>query len=368
MALPVNNVNTVGGAEIPATQVRVEPKHCRLHKETFSQIFQHYVEVNARSAVPAYVQTGGFDTYSEGWYHIDYTRLHAGMCQADRDVIKLCAKKYRICDQGFRIKRINCIQQNVAVSAATATINASFQSAPSVMVFKDTDNDVYQATYRQGLTMAVDSDCVWADTSAGPNSSYTETYASTIANGALQEVKISRPNGLGAGVVDQPRNFSLMHGGDIEWISPGDDKYSHHWENKSNQWFSPNLAESNLGLGQNQYQQTTGIVNTSVQMFENAATGIPDPHVDIPEMILIRAPPVRDSLGLINMVFELMIEYYTTIEWMSGRYLNHYDTNSAPSNTIVDTKRWYNTNRRHLVNPISNLPTVRRLQRGATAV
>lgn len=364
MALPVNNVNQVGGAEVVVSKTHLLPQKCEVHRQEYKQIFQHYIEVNARSAAPSFSNTGGFDVYQEGWYHIDYTRLHASISQADRDIIKLSAKKYRVVNQGFKIKRINCIQQQIPVGTSTTAINASFQSAPSVIVFKDTDNDIFQATYLQSKTLAAGSECIWADDAAGPNDDYTTPYSATLVGGSLKEVKISRPNGVATGLADRASNFSLLHGGDCEWISPGEDKYHHHWENKSGNWHSPSIAAGNAALGENAYQLVTGMVDNTVQMVENTACGVPEPNVDIPQMLLIRAPPVRDALGLISMVFELMIEYYSTIEWVQGRYLGTFNHGVAIPTTIVNQKRWYNLNRRGILSPIADIPTVKTRQTG----
>lgn len=364
MALPVENVNQVGGNEVVVSKTHLLPQKCHVHRQEYKQIFQHYIEVNARSAVPTFDHAGGFDTYAEGWYHIDYTRLHASISQADRDIIKLSAKKYRVAEQGFKIKRINCIQQQIPVGTSTTAINASFQSAPSVIIFKDTDNDIYQATYLQTKALAVGSECIWADDAVGPNAGYTVPYSGTLAGGSLKEVKIARPNGVATAVVDQPNNFSLMHGGDCEWISPGEDKYSHHWVNKSGNWHSPSIAAGNSGIAENAFQLTTGMVDNTVQMVENTACGLPEPYEDIPQMVLIRAPPVRDSLGLISMVFELMIEYTSTIEWMQGRYLGTFNHGVAVPTTVINMKRWYNLNRRTILSPIADIVTVKKPQTG----
>lgn len=363
MALPVNNVNTVGGAEVRVPPMRMRAEHEEIKTQRFRHICQHYLQNTGRSVVPVYDHAAGYDTYSEGWAIIRYTDLKAAMSFNDYDMINLTAKKYRVKSQGFNIMRINCVQQNVAVSAATATINASFQSAPSVIVFKDTDNDLYEHTFEQTEVMAGGSRPAWKTITPGINKEYNVCYDNSIAAATLKEVKFAFPNVVTPTVVDMAQNFTLMHHGELEWLSAGD-KYSHHWENPNKDWFSPNLAADNLGLETTPFTNDVLLIGNTVEMNENSACGVPFGQAAVPEMVLIRAPPIRDSLGVISMLFEIMIEYYVEIEWVTGRYWNTVNVGQAAPTPILTERRFYPTNRRHLRHPISDVMTVKRLQTG----
>lgn len=310
------------------------------------------------SLAPVYDADSGYCTYNEGWCHINYTHMKTSMTEADIDFIRIGAKKYRIAAQGFDIKRINCIQQNVVASANTTNINASFQSAPSLLLFKDTDNDLFSHTYVGSIAMsAIQAETpVWKDVNNTSNKNYTTPFANPVTDGALTNVKVSMQGVVQPQLIDQATNFTLMHGGDIEWLTAGKTA-SHSWTNDNPAWFSPNIGQSALQLGNNEFDDSMNFITNTVEMYENCATGVPHCFANPPTMCLLRVPPVCDLLGPISMIFEVQIEYWCDIEWVPGRYIQTLNNSNAAPAAIALNRRFYLANKRHLVNLTDDIPT-----------
>lgn len=358
MAATTASVNTVGGSEISAPIEHVLPKANDIKTQRFKKVMQHYITNSGNSMVPKMaVENVSYDCYYEGWCHLNYTSTRASMNQGEVDALMLSAKKYRVKAQGYDIKRINCIQQNVTVQNATTTINSSYQSAPSIMLFKDADDDLYERTFNANVVMT-DTQFnlpVWRDPAAVSNDTYSTPFAATAAHGALTEVKTVFPNMMT--VVDNPSNFSLMHGGDVEFLTAGK-THSHTWVNPNAEWHSPNMRSEDAGAGESPFITEVDIISNTVEITHNAATGVMHPNA-VPQMHLLRVPPVHDLLGPIVMLFELLVEYWVEIEWMEGRYFGSLNHGTADLfGKVFVARKWYQVNLRKLDNTVRNVPSL----------
>lgn len=313
------NVSTVGGAPQTDQSENIGAKPQHINTTHYRRTFQHYMTNNNASTTPLFEQTGGFDTYAQGWAHVDYTRMESSMTVADRDTLRISAAKYRIKEQGFRIKKCNLIQQTVTTNAVTTNITNSFVQVPTIMIFKDTHHDLFEATYQVDTVMSATSDPIWSQTTSKSNTSMTVPFAPSFANGELIYTKISLPNNAPTG--DQTSNFDILWGGDIELLGTGE-QFSYTWHNNKKVWFTPNMIATAAAPGtSNTFTDTMYLIDNTVQMYNEASTNLPDEDVTPPLMHLLRVPPLRDTLGAISIGVELWIEYFCTIEWIPGRYV-----------------------------------------------
>lgn len=363
----ITNANSIGGAEVHAPKVKVGPQQTSIHVQRFSKVCQHYISNAGQSITPTFNNAGTFSAYNEGWALLDYTRLDASMSSVDKDTIRLAAKKYRIIDQGFHLKRINCLQQSVNPSTSTTQVNSTYTSTPSVMMFKDVDQDLYESVFNSGEVMSDTSQPAWKAGDAIPNARYSVPFASTLKIGALAPVKIvmkgNAPNS------DSPSNFTLMKGGDIEWLSAGD-THTHSWTNPHSTWFSPSIAPigENIGRGA-PFGTSVDLIDNTIEMFSDASDCVPEGKAIPPTIVLMRVPPIRDTLGPITLLFELIVEYWCTIEWVVGRYLTTINPTTTTEDPLTSTRRYLLADKRNLRNVVSDLYTVaeRRLQTGVPA-
>lgn len=355
------NVNSVGGAPQTDQSEHIAAKGQHVNSTHYTRTFQHYMTNNNASTTPLFEQTGGFDTYSQGWAHIDYTRLASSMTVADRDTLRISAAKYRVKEQGFRIKKCNLIQQTVVTNTLTTNITNSFVQVPTIMVFKDTHHDLYEATYDVDTVMATTSDPIWAQTTKKSNTDMTMPFAPTFTNGELIYTKISLPNT--APTNDQTSNFDILWGGDISLLGTGE-QYGYTWNNDKKVWFTPNMLATTAAPGtRNEFVDTMSLIDNTVQMYNEASTNLPDEDVSPPLMHLLRVPPLRDTLGPISIGVELWIEYFCIIEWIPGRYVQTLNVGSAAPATLIGTRRYYPVNKRTLRVSNSSLDTLASRQR-----
>lgn len=350
------NVNTVGGAPQTDQSEKISPKPQHFNTTHYRRTFQHYMTNNNASTTPIFDATNTFDTYSQGWAHVDYTRMEASMTVADRDTLRISAAKYRVKEQGFRIKKCNLIQQTVTTNAIATNITNSFVQVPTIMIFKDTHHDLFEATYPANAVMSATSDPVWSQTASKSNTNMTVPFAPTFTNGELIYVKTSLPNNAPTG--DQTSNFDILWGGDIELLGTGE-QFSYTWHNDKKVWFSTSQVATAAAPGTSEaFSDTMFMIDNTVQMYNEASTNVPDEDVTPPLMHLLRVPPLRDTLGPISIGVELWIEYFCSIEWIPGRYIQTLNTGAVAPTALVSTRRYYPVNKRSLRVINSSLDTL----------
>lgn len=351
-ALPQANVNTVGGGVSDAPAPKLEPKPQPFITRTFKRTFQHYVHNNNASTVPVYDATNL--SWKQGWAWIPYTDPNISMTPQDLTELYTSAKCYRIKEMGFTIKRISCVQQQAKVGAGTTDVTNSFVSAPVVMLFKDTNHEIYHGTYDESASITIGTTSPIVLQEPTTNNGYQTPFAATLADGSLRLTQYTLRAGFATGAGYPTANtFDLMWGGDIDLLQTGAN-YSHTWKNDHERWFSPNRPTGAMNPGDEaEFLTTMGAIPSPYQTVMSIANGIPDLDITPPMMHLIRCPPVLDSLGPITVVVELWVEYHCTIEYMPGRYMQNRTANAGAQFNTANAVP-FPTNNRMIFHAASN--------------
>lgn len=345
------NVNSTGGGVSDAPAPKLEPKPEPFITRTYRRTFQQYVHNNNASTVPVYDSTN--ESWKQGWAWIPYTDFGTSMTTQDRTELLTTAKCYRVKEMGFTIKRISCVQQQAKNNTSTTEINNSFVSAPVVMLFKDTNHEIYHGTYDESASITIGTTSPICIQNPTTNDSYRTPFAATLPDGSLRLTQYTQqaPYVYSSGSGYPTANtFDLMWGGDIDLLQTGGTT-SYTWKNDRQRWFSPNISGSSAPPGgQVEFTTSLGMIPSVYLMYSDMTTGIPDIDVTPPMMHLIRCPPVVDALGPITVVVELWIEYHCTIEYMPGRYLYNRTADVGAQFSTVNAVA-YPTNNRMIAVP-----------------
>lgn len=338
---------------VPPTSIHGAPKP--FERRTYKRMFQHYVTNANTSFVPVARYTGNNEThpidhttsakFKKGWLYIPYEKLNAAMTQGDRDALLINSTKYRVVEQGFSIKKIQVMQQNVtATAAATTTVRNSFVQAPHIFVHKDSDDLLYEHTFVDYGTGVNDTAPVWR--SIAPNNDMKSMYGTfdialdpttPTPVATLQEVSFYLPINAGANPnpID-PDGFEIERGPECIMLNSGD-KYSYSWQNNNpNTWHSSNGIQA----GGSEVNIQLQIINNTVDLYSQAATDVGINIRDKPKMHLIRVPPLYDAIGPMYLNIELIIEYHLTIEYQpaSGYLFSRFaNTTGALLGLYIDS-------------------------------
>lgn len=313
------------------------------YKKTYTRMLQHYVTNNNASTAPEFNGTAGQETWRQGWFHLPYTNIHMAMTARDIETMLVSGRKWRVLHQGFKIKRIQCIQQQVNTNGATAQISSSFVQAPTILIYKDDKHELFQFTAPTTQLDTAPFVPIWSSTNFASNiqpplpnqrgrrifSTYTSAADGT--SGTLYEVKFGIPNSSGYTTgTEGAYQFDLMNGGNVTTLSTGDTYTASH--GISTQWIS--CAEPAVNFASPTprfnaihtvaYEDTTNLVPNIASAEQNAGgqlTGTVVNEYSPAPMHLIRVPPVANTLGNIILNYELWVEYTMTIEVMCGRFL-----------------------------------------------
>lgn len=339
-------VNTVGaGIDSSVPTVRFESTNPTRKTQRFARTFQHYISNNNESSGPTITNIAAVanvnpaaKSVKEGWYHLPYTYSCMALTQAQRDMIIVGAKRMRVIDAGFEIKRIVAMQQETIPASAGTRVTNTFVQAPAAMVFQDTDNDMFEWTYDANEVFGAASTPIWqSSTTLGPKAPNNQgrSVFGIGAGGGTAPLLLTQfiPGGFNPSGTTNPDDFSLMNGGDITLVQSGE-KFGYTWKNPVAQWQSPNqrrgtATEVLTGQPQFDWQPLTnaGALSASafpddiVSLYENIATELTQNVWNGPKMHLIRVPPLFNAAGAVNTIFELYVEYHMTVEWEDGRYL-----------------------------------------------
>lgn len=354
-------VSTVGaGPVVDGGHIGQPPSHAR---RTFKRTMQHYITNAGNSTAPAVVAiappagvTGPSSFYKEGWFWIPYTDTRTSMTQANRDEILLSAKRFRCVGAGFKVKRLQCMYQQVTNNASTTSITNNFVQAPALMHFRDTEHEIYENAFANTATYPTNNGTrplpIWNINTLFTNSpNTTAPYANPFStmtltadgvSGTMREVMIGL-DAFNFANVTVPSMLSLMHGGDIEWV-PSGGEISGGWENPVSTWQTPQPDTAANGL----YTTTTSFPANVIQLYENMATSITQ-LVAPPMMHLLRVPPLSDVVGAMIMHWELIVEYSSTWEWEGGRYVfgrSAAATGATMGTTVLPALNQWPTNAR----------------------
>lgn len=328
------NASTVGGVANKDNTTKISQKPSTNHRQRFTRTLQHYVSNNNASSAPTAVIVGGSTLQvRQGWHLIPYMFLFASMTAADQESVLRNCKRYKIVSQGFKIVKNNCIQQQVNNNASTTTISSSFVQAPSLLVFDDGDNDLYECVFRENASLSTTSNA-WSTLTEGRCNSlainattgFEKIFAGFVepnnagTSGVLPGCLFWLPLPPNITTAPPPDCFDLFNGGNITNLQSGQE-FEYTWSGGTD-WLAPNADFYNSGFPTPEYggpiamqmlQSTMAIRGTVMPNTTENDLGHPTLH-------LVRVPPLQDTLGNIIVAFELWVEYFCEIEWEEGRY------------------------------------------------
>lgn len=333
MAAPVGNVNTVGAGSVEEPNEKIPVGSLGVHSLKCRRTVQHFIDNNNASSAPTAraVASGvaGDIIYSQGYYHVPWTFVGSSTTFVEQQILKT-SKRYRLNAAGFKIIKAQAIIQKASVNAGTVSISNSFVQAPYLVMFKDSQHELFENTYLQTLVGPAPYLPIWQTTI--PNSALGN-YQTSYAAGALNLVGFCQSGGQNGGGATNGF-FDLLNGGDLTMIGSGQN-YDYSWKAPVANWLCPNSIH---GAGNIDFAAAPSMVNYFGQLNENVATEVSQLY-EGPCMHLVRVPPLFDTLGAIVVGWELLVEYWADWEYEYGRYwANNSWTQSAQF-------AWY-TNRR----------------------
>lgn len=347
----VANVCSVGAGSATSSVDKVGVTPSPVLTRTYKRTLQHYITNENQSSVEDVIDVAGGEgpAYRQGWHWIPYTTNKLHLTQGNIDELILMAKRYRVKKQGFTIKRLQAMQQQVSASNSTTSVSNSFVQQPGAMLFKDHEHEVFQRVVSDDAAIPIPPIVpIWQrDGGANPLADVTcNTFGSavfgkpfagfTVANdgssGTLPLSMYIMPKGSSTGGQTFTNQVDWMNGGDIEWLSAGA-SYSYMWENPIATWQTPNYQTSDVSVG-----SSGTFPHDTVTLAENVATLTTQDLWNPPMMHLIRVPPLSDALGNIAVHMELIVEYTMEIEIEPKRYQYSYKTTglgSAVAGSII---------------------------------
>lgn len=369
-APPVAQIDGLGLAENGPNHTPLEGVTEERSTRTFKRTFQHYI-TNAGTSGAEIVYnrgTGMARNFEQGWYHIPYTNPKATMTSADIDSTIASAKNWEIIEQGFSIKKVSITQIGAQLRPDGANLTSSFVNNPNVMIWRDSDNDMFASCFAAQNINPDENEPIWT-LPGGPNGQngipFLRPFLPAAAlsgdgNSTLREVSFGFMRNAD-GQPQQPLGqFDLLNGGHMDLIGTGG-TYDYHWKPLKRILFN--------GGG----TVPTPIADTTFLVVQNA-TEVTENVTHMPKLHCIRVPPSWDGFGNVLYNVEIWIEYTFTIAFTRGRYLYSLVLNTNPINPImlgqlmVNTNYWPQSQRRtyRIATEIQNrrrgpLPNTRRL-------
>lgn len=349
MGTPVEaNVSTVGGGAISVANDKLEQTDLGSYTKTFRRTFQHYATNSQGSTSPKSdeLPDAGSDKIRNisGWYHIPYTRISSSVTKADQGSHFVYSNGYELLEQGFKITKMNVMQQAVLQKPTGPGISNSFVSAPQVMIFKDSRHDIYE--YVTAATATDITVPIWS-TDLAPNDKMISPFAAAPIrftqvsdgnSGTLIETAIWNRRDPSSSGAQDVRMFDLMNGGDIELLSTGG-QYSYTYNPKDVFLFPKDYLNIDSGV--------FNIIPDTTFVWRNAATEVVRNNPSPPMLHLLRVPPLSDNLGNIDIAVELWIEYYSTFRFFPGRYYYSLSTNVS---SVGYGNQWLMNQRKFYIN------------------
>lgn len=317
-APPVAQVDGLGLGDGGPNHTLLEGLTEERSTRSFKRTFQHYITNAGTSGAEIVYNRAIFSSgeqcrnYEQGWYHIPYTNPKAAMTSADIDATIGVCKNWEVVEQGFKIKKVSVTQIGAQLRPDGANLTSSFVNNPQIMVWRDTDNDMFEfCTAAQNIDPD-DSQPIW-QLPGGPNTvngiPFLRPFLPAAAlsgpgNSTLREVAFSFRNTTDAGW--PLGQFDLLNGGHFDLIGTGGD-YEYHWKPLKRILY-------------NNTRDPSPILDTTY-LVRNNATSVTENITHMPKLHCVRVPPSWDGFGNVLYNVELWIEYTFTIAFTRGRYL-----------------------------------------------
>lgn len=329
------NVNTAVGAEkIPA--LNLTPQETGPKRSTFTRMAQHFLTNNNTSTTPTVtIRTNAAGTTSEvnfassyyadfdqGYVNIPYYSTTQAMEAADWDTILCQASKFRIAECGFKIIHLQCCQQTVTSSGSTTTVTNQFTQAPKIFMVVDDDGVLGTNGTVFNTASVVPSQC--ANLIVAPGTA-NKDMAPDFNGGLLPSIHWLQPAAPGT-TASAYTAYSMLNGGNVKILTTGD-TYSYKWTNAdTNVWIGTHNLSNSPFLEDETTRQlaiygpaTPGSM-TAALMYQ-LSTNVLRNLKHVPVGHYLRVPPCWTQLGPVIVNLDMYVEYFMTIEYMTGRYL-----------------------------------------------
>lgn len=382
-------VDTATG-QIESEQIHLNATTSFKHgsRQTFRRRYSHYIDSNGSdgtyTARPNFIGTNAVGEFSDGSSSIPYQNLGIALTPAQYVELTACATEMKVHSLGYEIKKITVLQENLTTRAQGTTLENTFQSRPSVLMFHDTNHLLDECVGKIGLTthgsytglndsrprlnialqglptMAFDTN---NDAAIGD---FAKTYPGSQTDGGLPEVAWYMRN-QAADIAQIPWYLDDL----INPIVLGEgEKHSFTWKNPKPEWhkngFQPYSAvfksndatapaiQSRTGFWASSraaalktyykggmFDHTADNAYDSTQATELAADraglGTKGSVVwngdGVPPYSYIKMPPLWGPTSKMNFTCEIWVEYHADIEWRTSGLLP-YQNHVWPAATV----------------------------------
>lgn len=323
--------------------------------------------------------------FQDGSSSIPYQNLGIQMTATQYAFFTAGCNQVKVHSMGFEIKKITILQESLTTRAQGTILENTFQSRPSVLVFKDETHMLDEVVGIAGLTSAGSSTgtntgqprlmrsllglptlavAMNADSSIG---TLSFTYPGSQQDGGMPEVGWYMANGEAhlrdaRWYLDDLMNPTVLGEGE---------KFRYEWKNPQPQWhksgiqpwkgmcatsaatqlpfvpagYWPSSREAALGfyykgssfdqVADNAYDSTAG-TSTAARR-----AGIPTKGQDhwtgdmVPPYHYIKLPPLWGPESKMNFTVELWVEYFIDLEWRSLGLLPFMNNTVWPASTSI---------------------------------
>lgn len=135
-------VDTATG-QIESEQVNIHSNTSRIHgaRQTFRRRYAHYIDSNNNEATytarPNFIGVQPVSEFRDGCSSIPYQNLGMAFSPTQFAQLTAIATELKVHSLGYEIKKITVLQENLTTRAQGTTLENTFQSRPSVLLFND---------------------------------------------------------------------------------------------------------------------------------------------------------------------------------------------------------------------------------------
>lgn len=378
-----------GQIESEDVSIDVNTSFIRGARQTFRRRYSHYIDSSNNEGTATerlnFIGTTSAREFRDGSSSIPYQNFGISMTPAQYLLFTAQCNMVKVHSMGFEIKKITILQENLTTRAQGTTLENTFQSRPSVLLFPDKTHMFDETVGVSGLTNAGASTGVNTgnprlmraliglptlatamnnDTTVG---TLTYTYPGSQTDGGMPEVSWYMANGE-----SYLRDGRWYLDDMIDPIVLGEgEKHRFEWKNPHPQWhksgiqpwkgvcasnaatllpfvpggYWPSSRADALGMyykgsffdqvSDNAYDSTGASAQTARR------AGLPTKGQDhwtgdtVPPYHYIKLPPLFGPTSKMNFTVELWIEYFADIEWRTTGLLPLCNNAVWPSSTTV---------------------------------
>lgn len=384
-ATPVDTAT--GQIEADPVNIHATTAHIPGSRQVFRRRYSHYIDSSNNEGSftnrANFIGTNAFGEYHDGSASIPYQNVGIAMTPTQYAQLTAIATELKVHSLGFEIKKITILQENLTTRAASTTLENTFQSRPSVLLFTDGEHLLDEVVGESGLTtqaqftglnatqprlnaalislpsfgVLVNSDATVGD--------FSRTYPGSQEDGALPEVSwymrslaadiaqigwflddIMDPEVLGEGMTHRfewknPRP---------EWHKNGEYLYQAaiatngtasvasrkgYWPpSRSNALQTYYRGSIEDHTGDNAYDSTQANIGAATRSGLLTKGSVQWTGDMVPPYNYIKMPPLWGPTSKMNFTVELWVEYFADIEWRTSGLLP-YMNRQWPAGTVM---------------------------------